>query len=267
VRRNRNGASDDMVLTPFVVYLHYEAPYCGRRIGASFYTDIAYLLQSVINITMRTISHVVEEVIARSPFLAEAIAEGVANNAKIARKIKPEVEERLLEAVSEAAIAMALHRLAKDLKRSHYGMKMLSRMKDVTVRSGLSQFILENSVATVHALDTLSKVAYQNKAAFFNHSRGLHETVLIVGQELEKEAEALFKKLAGVKHERGLSAITMHMPQESLAVPGVYYPILKAIAHEGLSIVEVMSVYTEFTVIFQDKDVEKAFSVIKKVTS
>lgn len=216
---------------------------------------------------MKTISQVVSDVISHSPFLAEAIAEGVANNAQIARKIKPEVEERLLEEVSEASISMALHRLSKELKRGHYGLKMLSHMKDLTVRSGLVQFVFENSTEATEALQALSKNATSRKDSFFNHSRGLQETVLIVGGELQKEAGKLLKNRTGVKRAEGLSAITMHMPEMSLNVPGVYYPILKAIAHEGLSMVEVMSVHTEFTLIFHDKDIEKAFSVIKKVTS
>ena len=62
---------------------------------------------------MRTISQVVEEILQRSPFLVEAMHEGIANNAQIARRIRPDVEKRLMEEVSEGAIAMALHRLLK----------------------------------------------------------------------------------------------------------------------------------------------------------
>lgn len=216
---------------------------------------------------MRTISQVVEDVILRTPFLAETIAEDVANNAKIARRIRSEVEKRLLAKVSESAIAMALHRLSKQLKKRHFGLKLLSRMKDLTVRSGLVQLVCANSSDAAEALEVLSQSARRLKGSFFNYSRGLHETVLIMSQELEPEAKKLLGKHGGVSRTAGLSAITMHMPTESLGVPGVYYPVLKVIAHEGISIVEVMSVKTELTVIFEDKDIARAFSAIKKVTS
>jgi len=62
---------------------------------------------------MRTVSQVVEQIIHRSPFIAEAMAEGLANNAQVARRIKPEVEKTLFEEVSEGSIAMALHRIGK----------------------------------------------------------------------------------------------------------------------------------------------------------
>jgi len=57
------------------------------------------------------------------------------------------------------------------------------------------------------------------------------------------------------------------LPKASLNVPGVYYPILKALALEGISFVEVLSVNTEFGILFEDKDVNRAFSTIKKLTS
>jgi hypothetical protein len=57
------------------------------------------------------------------------------------------------------------------------------------------------------------------------------------------------------------------LPEASLDVPGMYYPILKVIAEEGISFVEVMSVRTEFSITFKDQDIDRAFSVIKRITS
>lgn len=216
---------------------------------------------------MRTISQVVEEVLGRSPFLAEAMAEGVANNASIARKIRPEVEKRLLEEVSEASIAMALHRLSKELKRGQFGTRFLTKLSDITVRGDLVQFVCPNTADVTEALEAVSRRASRAKGVFFNYSRGIHETVLIVSGELEEEAKRVLGRQKGMSRKGGLSAITMRLPEESLSVPGVYHPILKAIALEGISMVEVMSVRTELSVIFEDKDVDRAFSAIKRLTS
>jgi len=76
---------------------------------------------------MRTVSQVVEEILQRSPFLTEAMHEGVANNAQIARRIKPDVEKRLMEEVSEGSIAMALHRLSKSIQRPLFGERSSSK--------------------------------------------------------------------------------------------------------------------------------------------
>jgi len=216
---------------------------------------------------MRTISQAVEEIIQRSPFLAEAMAEGVANNAQIARKILPDVEKRLLEKVSEASIAMALHRMGKKFNRTPYSAKLLKQMNDITVRSNLVELVYPNSVELSSLLKIISESTKHRKDTFVNFSRGLHEALLIIDAESEKEAAASLRKEKSVRRLEGLSAITMHMPESSLTVPGMYYPILKAIAEEGVSFVEVMSVRTEFSIIFKDEDIDRAFSVLKRITS
>lgn len=216
---------------------------------------------------MRTISQVVEEVVGRSPFLAEAIAEDVANNAKVARKIKPEVEKRLLEEVSEASVAMALHRLSKEIQRPQFGARYLVHMKDITVRGGLVQFVCPNSADVSEALEGIARGIGSARGVFFNYARGLHETVLIVSGELQEKVVHALGGKPRVVETTGLSAVTMRLPEESLAVPGVYYPILKAVALEGISLVEVLSVRDELSIVVAGADIDRAFSVIKKITT
>ena len=174
---------------------------------------------------MRTVSQVVEEILQRSPFLMEAMHEGIANNAQIARKIKPDVEKRLMEEVSEGAIAMALHRAGKEIKRPLFGERFLKYMSDITVRSGLLEFTCAASAELPHLLEVLSKAALARKDSFFNYSRGLHESLIIVSKEFEADVEQALKKEKGVTKVSGLSAITLRLPTESLNVPRVYHPL------------------------------------------
>ena len=64
-----------------------------------------------------------------------------------------------------------------------------------------------------------------------------------------------------------LSAITIILPKEAVFVPGVYYSVLKALAWEGINFVEVVSSYTELTIILQNSNVDRAFSVLKNLSS
>ena len=238
-----------------------------RKEKQNFPQLFTFLFQFVIIITMRTISQVVEEIVQRSPFLVEIMAEGLANNANIARRIKGDVEKRLLEKVSEQSIAMALHRLSKTVRRPIFGTRFLKKMSDITVRSNLVEVICPNSVNLHTLLKLISRSADKEKDTFVNFSRGLHESLLIVNKELEHTVLKALEGEKGVRSRAGLSAITLRLPEGSLNVPGVYHPILGAVAREGISFVEVMSVNTEFSIIFEDKDVDRAFSVIKRLTT
>ena len=88
-----------------------------------------------------------------------------------------------------------------------------------------------------------------------------------MSKDLEATVAESLKKETELRRIDGLSAITVRLPESSLNVPGVYYPILKAIALEGISLVEVTSVRTEFSIIVADKDIDRAFSVLKKITA
>ena len=97
---------------------------------------------------MKTVAQVVEEVLERSPFLLEALSEGVANNAQVARKIRPQVEEVLYEEVSEASVAMAVHRLAKRFKKQSYAPRCLKNY--TTSPSGLTWWSLYSKILQIH---------------------------------------------------------------------------------------------------------------------
>lgn len=215
---------------------------------------------------MRTIASVVEGIIEESPFYAETLAEGIANNSEIARRIKPFVEKKLLEKVSEAAVSMALHRLQKNVRRDSSGADAIKKISDLTVRSNLVEFIFPNSVDLVQIMNAISRAARKRKDSFVNFSRGMHESLLIINRDSEKEIASVAKNKFTQRVE-GLSAITMRLPPESVSMPGIYYPILRAIAREGISFVEVMSVDTEFSIIFKDADIDRAFSVLKRITA
>lgn len=215
---------------------------------------------------MRTISQVVEEVLLRSPFLSEVLSEGVGNVAEIARRIRPDVEKRLLEEVSEQAIAMALHRFQKDTTRPSFGTRFLKRLHNMSVRSNLVEIVCPNTASLSTILSKLSTRA-DAKDSFVTVSRGLHETLIVLDAHSESLLAKDFSNLKGIERTGELSAITLHLPEESLRVPGVYYPLLKALASEGISFVELMSVQTEFSILFEDKDVDRAFSVLKRATS
>jgi len=65
--------------------------------------------------------------------------------------------------------------------------------------------------------------------------------------------------------KENLSAITLKLHERNTQVPGFYYYILKAIAWEGINIAEVISTSNEFTVLINDEDVDRAFSVLKNL--
>ena len=70
-------------------------------------------------------------------------------------------------------------------------------------------------------------------------------------------AEKLIQKL------ENLASITVKLPKENIAVPGIYYFIFQRLAWEGIIINEVISTSNEFTILVREEQVDVAFKVIK----
>ena len=217
---------------------------------------------------MLTISEITKDIINRSPFLSEVLYEDMANIAGIARQIRPQIEAKLLQEVSEEAVAMALRRIKRKLKPPISQEEILKDSKNLTVRSNLVEFMFPNSPDITNILQDVLKKTENKKDSFFNVSIGLLEAIIVVNSELEKDVEQILRDQTGVRKVKDLSSITIKLSTKmTLTTPGVYYSILKALAWNGISVIEVTSIGWELNMLFLNKEVDQAFSVIKALLS
>lgn len=63
----------------------------------------------------------------------------------------------------------------------------------------------------------------------------------------------------------GLSSLTIKLPSENADVSGIYYFILKKLAWEGINILDIISTMHEFTIIVNDENIDRAFSILKNI--
>ncbi len=216
---------------------------------------------------MITVPEVVEKIIVNSPLLEEALYEGLINYSSLARKIKPDVQKKLMKNVQEGAILMALRRLSKKLKPNPSLKKILQSNPDLIVRSNLVECVIANTNFTVEMHKELLAFAEEQENYFMTITEGVYETTIIASQELYGKIKATLTNENIIKELLNLSSITIRLPQNNIYTPGLYYFFLKALAWEGINLVEVVSAYTEFTVILEDREVDRAFSVLKKSLS
>lgn len=215
---------------------------------------------------MVTISQALEELIAQSPFLEEGLADGLINLSSLARKLQPQIQTRLYKDVQTGAIVMALKRLSERLeKRYSHLPTVLANIKDITVRSNLMEFTYASSPTLMaHQSKLMQAIADQPKT-FLTITDGVFESSLFCSAHLAPQIEEIFAKETMRSKQSGLSSITLIIPEEATYVPGVYYAILKRLAWEGINFIEVVSSFTELTIFLEEKNVDRAFSVLKKL--
>ena len=216
---------------------------------------------------MKATHVVVEEIIKKSPFLEEALAEGIINLSSLSRQIKPEIDEQLHKDVQVGAIVMALKRLSPkfDPNLKIKVKKVINRLGDITVRSNITYYTFNNSETIIEKQAELLKKLKGKKDTFFAFSQGVYETTIILSDSEQNDIDLIFNNESLVQATKGLSSITIKLPSENADTSGIYYFILKKIAWEGINILDIISTTHEFTIIVDDESVDRAFSILKNL--
>lgn len=212
---------------------------------------------------MITVASVVEQILRKKPFLEDAINSSIINLSALARQILPEVKRETLKDVREGAVLMALKRRSKNLEQKPGVKSVLEKSHDLIVRSNLAEFSIPNTDFSAEKHQKILKLVDRQNKYFLTATQGVFETTIIFSRELLKEIKVILnpKKITSVFDN--LSSVTIRLPGKTVLTPGVYYSILKLLAWEGINIVEVVSTFSEFTIILENKEVARAFSILK----
>lgn len=215
---------------------------------------------------MITIPQLLENLIKQKPFLESALAEGLINISALARQLKPDIENTLKKEVTEAAIIMALKRFVSQMDVSMHRKieKATKGFGDIIVRSNLCDFTYKLSETLIEKQSILIKKLGKEKDMFFTISRGVFETTIVISSKYAEEVKQIYKEETLIASSTYISSITLRLPKNNTVIPGLYYHIFKQIAWEGISILEAVSTTNELSIILKDKDVDKAFSAVKK---
>jgi hypothetical protein len=214
---------------------------------------------------MKTVSSIVENYIKTKPFLLNALSMGIINLTSLSRNIMNELGSEFGKEVKQGAVVMSLKRLTEELdfKLNHKINKVIKNIGEITVRSSLTDytFAVSETVLTKQA-DLISDI---NKLSdiFYTSSRGVNETNIVVSSSVNKLVERHFEQEKLIQKLDDLASITVKLPSDNIAVPGIYYFIFQRLAWEGVIINEVISTSNEFTILVSEAEVDVAFRVIK----
>lgn len=215
---------------------------------------------------MISINDALEEIISHYPFIEEGINKGIINYSAFARQVKPQIEKRLYKSIKEGAVVMALKRISEKQNKQVKGQKAVA-LTDLTVRSNLTEFTFLNSESLRDNQRELFNKLADKKDVFCAVSQGIRETTFIASVDAVLAIQRIFSSQTLIAKIDQLSTITIHLPKQVVHIPGVYYQILKMLAWKNINVIEVLSTFTELTIIVSSKDIDQAFSTIKDLNN
>jgi hypothetical protein len=214
---------------------------------------------------MITVSEAAEKIVKRSRYLSEAMSKGIINTSALARYIKHELEQMVGKPVSEPALIMALNRLSTSITKPPVFKNVFKTPPDMIFRSNLIEITVNNTDTLIEKYPSLLKLSDNNAKYFFTMTKGNFETTIIASKDLHDKIIDLLREETIASEFSNLSSITIRLPQEAIQTPAIFYFFLKSLAWEEVNIIEIVSAYLEFTIILEEKEVNKAFSILKSL--
>jgi hypothetical protein len=213
---------------------------------------------------MDRLSKIIDKLINQSPFIQEAIAEGLINISSLARKLNPDIRKVIGKDISDSAIIMAIKRMppGTNQKIERRIKNFMSELGDLIVRSNLVKSTFSNYVGISQDQAKFLSQISDISDNFYTVSRGVAETTIITNEQFKTRIDEIFSQEHLIASSIGLSSITMKLPPINSEISGVYYYLLKKLAWEGINLAEVISTTNEFTVVVDTRIVSKAFTVL-----
>ncbi|MBD3362170.1 hypothetical protein GF362_00440 [Candidatus Dojkabacteria bacterium] len=217
---------------------------------------------------MITVSEIVKNYIKSTPYIEEALNLDLINVSALAREIQPYVREETMKNIKLGAIIMAIKRYKPEIKKGTNQInKILNNLGDITIKSNLYEFTFQNSSTLISNLKDFILNLNNDPRNYFIISQGIFEITIIVNKKLVDLVSKKFKDENSVFELNAISAISIKLPPDNLNIPGVYYSILKALAWEDVNLIDIVSTSNELILIITEEQIERAFSIIKSLTS
>lgn len=213
---------------------------------------------------MLKISTAVQKIVLNSEMAVLALESGCLNLSKYALLIQTDVEKLTQKQVNKNSIVAALTRIVLPLG---FGQQLLPpiRIHDVAVKSGLIEVAYEKTQEHVKIFNALYCNRDVSASNFFMFTQGNGEIAVVVLEQVLPQLLAMFQPSEPKVILRDLAGLTMRFSETDVNKPNLLYSFLQKFAMKQLNIVEMISTYTELTLIVAQADVEKAFAILNKL--
>ncbi|HZV65255.1 MAG TPA: hypothetical protein VFG03_10170 [Telluria sp.] len=218
---------------------------------------------------MLSIATKVEQIVSESAFLTEGMALGLINLSELARQLRPQLESDLWKPVGQAAVVMALRRLSERLPHQGQSQPIMlpPRMGELTTRTELTISTYRLSDDSHECQRNLLALAEPYPGMFVSVTRGVYEMLVVCSRPLSHLVEEAFGAERLLARADNLSALTLRLNPETRGTPGIYHAVLKKLAWDKISVVNMMCTYSELTILLEQSQTGAAFSVLSQIVT
>lgn len=212
---------------------------------------------------MPTVAHLTRKIIEKKPFLEEALAEGIINNAALAEKMIPELEKELKKKVKFSAVNLAIRRMAEGLETKPVINFKFDKDTDITVKSNIIEIVLYKNDKIQEYIKKIYSLMDFRKGDFITVTQGFNEIMIITNEKHEIKIKDIIPDRVIKKKIKNLSTLTINIPESAVEGLGLFYTLSRVLNWENINVIDMVSTYTEITLIVKQDDASHSFEVLK----
>ena len=212
-----------------------------------------------------SLAEAVRKEISILPHIKTALSEGVVNYSALARKIMPNISEKLGKKLNEESVIVAIKRFADELdttikEPSH--IEMFSE-SEVMLQDNMCYTHFRKTDRVIDSIDKLFAEEDWKMGEMRVLIQGADQVMIITK---ENRARNLLTELKGdiINSLSNNSLITFRMPIQSFSSYGVLAEMTSLLARKGISI-ELLSSPPDIHFLVNENDAERAYSTLKQL--
>ncbi len=221
---------------------------------------------------MSSIAEIARELVKRKPFLEDALTRGIINYNALAEELLPQIQEMAgSKEVKLTTVSMALRRLGEQLNAKHV-VQIEKKLRDFVSSDMIIKYdlfeITVRLVPNINLASSLSKI-YElipvTSKSFLSVTQGSMEATIITHIHYKSQILEILKQFEIISIIDDLAALVIRIPENSTEVPGLFYYFTKALSMDGISIIELISTFSEMQFIVDEDDVPNASKTIRRL--
>ena len=210
---------------------------------------------------MYTVTDTVREIVKKSPFIQEVLKNDWLNLSQYAASIKPEVESKTWKKVQTGSIITALGRIRAEIQTTF---DIQFKIVDISLKLPITEFNFAKTPEHSAKIEQLYKHFATTDNHFLNIISGNTETGIFINSNYDKQVQKIFRPQKPNIHITDLAAVSIKFDQDILGMSGAVYQILKYLVWENINLLEVISTYTELTLIVEKSNANRVLDVLSK---
>jgi len=192
--------------------------------------------------------------------MQEAINHGIVSYNKLAKILKPEIEEELGKKVKHSAVVMALRRNSEKLEKSTSKPSFSYSIE--TIKTDLFYIVLEESSDLYNKLGTLYQIIDYKKGGLLNVVQGNYEVAVVTNNKYKEKVIDLLSDEKILQTIDNLVSISLTYSKDFLFTPGIIYDVSRFLAWENINAIDIILTKTEFSLIVDKKDLMRCYKIL-----